>query len=68
MFLERPWAKGKVLTHSGSNGLWFAAIWIAPQVDLALLAVTNCGSGAAPAACDEAVGELLKLQLVRPNP
>src|SRR5690606_36799020 len=31
---ERGWAKGRVLTHSGSNGSWFAVVWIAPNVDL----------------------------------
>src|SRR5690606_21237482 len=57
---ERGWAKGRVLTHSGSNGSWFAVVWIAPNVDLAFLAVTNCGADAAARACDEAITRLLR--------
>jgi len=58
---ERDWAGGKVLTHGGSNTLWFALIWLAPQRNLAFLATTNLGAGAAFAACDAVIGELIAL-------
>jgi CubicO group peptidase (beta-lactamase class C family) len=58
---ERDWAGGKVLTHGGSNTLWFALIWIAPQRNLAFLAATNLGTGAAFAACDTVVGKLIEM-------
>lgn len=57
---RREWAGGRVLTHSGSNGLWMAVVWIAPERDLAIVAATNIGGDAAAAACDEAVVEALK--------
>jgi CubicO group peptidase (beta-lactamase class C family) len=38
---QRTWANGTVLAHSGSNTLWFAILWIAPERDMVLGAVTN---------------------------
>jgi hypothetical protein len=67
MVLERPWAKGakagdrgKVLTHSGSNTLWFCTTWIAPERDFAILVTCNQGGQPASILCDRIVGELLK--------
>jgi hypothetical protein len=57
---EREWAGGTVLTHSGSNTMNFATVWIAPERDLAVLACTNQGGDAAQAACDAAVTALIK--------
>jgi CubicO group peptidase (beta-lactamase class C family) len=57
---ERPWAGGKVLTHSGSNGLWKAVIWMAPNRDAAYLAATNVGNETSSKACDEAVSMLIR--------
>jgi CubicO group peptidase (beta-lactamase class C family) len=44
---DRAWAKGRVLTHAGSNTLWFCVTWIAPEVDLATLVCSNQGGDAA---------------------
>lgn len=70
----RPWArgegaaaKGKVLTHAGSNTMWFAVVWIAPERDFAVLAVCNQGDAAAPRACDEAVGALIQAMRAKPG-
>lgn len=38
---QRDWARGRVLQHAGSNTLWYAVVWIAPERDLAMFAVTN---------------------------
>jgi CubicO group peptidase (beta-lactamase class C family) len=38
---ERPWAKGIVLMHNGSNGIWFATVLVAPKIDRAFIVVTN---------------------------
>lgn len=35
------WAKGKALTHNGSNGIWFATVLVAPGIDRAFVVVTN---------------------------
>ena len=57
---DRDWADGPVLTHAGSNTMWFAVVWLAPKKDLALLAATNQAGDKAAAACDAAVVELLQ--------
>ena len=48
--VQRPWAKGDgsddtgmALHHAGSNNSWFALVWIAPELDFAVLCVTNIG-------------------------
>ena len=55
---EREWAGGRVLTHAGSNTMWYAVAWIAPEKDLALLAVSNRAGDNASAGCDAAIGIL----------
>ncbi len=55
---SRPWADGRVLTHSGSNTMWFCVVWIAPKKDFAVLVATNAGLDAAGAA-DQAVGAII---------
>jgi CubicO group peptidase (beta-lactamase class C family) len=65
---ERAWANGRVLTHGGSNTMWFCAIWLAPGRDLAFLAVCNAGGKGAAAAVDAAVGALIAFANERPAP
>jgi CubicO group peptidase (beta-lactamase class C family) len=38
---EQPWAKGTVLTHNGSNGIWYATVMVAPKLDRAFVVVSN---------------------------
>jgi len=65
---QRDWAGGTVLSHDGSNGLWMAVIWLAPQRDLAVMAVTNCGDAGASTGCDEAVVAALQALDLLPPP
>jgi CubicO group peptidase (beta-lactamase class C family) len=58
---KRPWGGGTVYTHSGSNTMNYAVVWIAPQRDFAVLIVTNQGGDAAAKGCDVAVIALIKL-------
>jgi CubicO group peptidase (beta-lactamase class C family) len=55
----RGWAGGNALTHTGSNTMFFAVVWIAPAKDAAYVAATNCAGEEAAKACDEAVSLLL---------
>lgn len=55
---ERPWG-GRVLTHSGSNTMWFCVAWLAPERDFAVLVATNQGGDRAAKACDEAASKLI---------
>lgn len=52
--VQRSWAGGPALTHSGSNLRWFARVWIAPARDLAMFTVTNAGGAAASEGTDQA--------------
>jgi len=60
---SRPWAGGKVLTHAGSNNMWYCVVWIAPRKDFAVLGCCNQGGGAAAKACDEASWALVQYEL-----
>lgn len=57
---ERPWGKGRVFTHAGSNTMWFAIVWLAPERDAAFVAACNRPGDAGLAACDAAIGTLIQ--------
>ena len=59
---NRDWGGGEVLTHSGSNTMNFATVWIAPKRDFAVLACTNQGGESAARACDAAASALIQYQ------
>jgi CubicO group peptidase (beta-lactamase class C family) len=61
--VKPPWADGVALTHSGSNSMWLATIWIAPQRNFATLVAVNQGGPAAAQAGDEASRALIHLHL-----
>lgn len=56
---ERPYIKGPLLIHSGSNTLWYATAAISPQHNIAFLTATNMGGNAGQQACDEALAALV---------
>jgi len=55
----RPWG-GAVLTHAGSNTMWFSVAWLSPEKGFAVLAATNQGGDAAAKACDEACAAMIR--------
>jgi CubicO group peptidase (beta-lactamase class C family) len=55
---ERSSANGATLFHNGSNMAWFSAIWLAPALNVAVVAATNLGTDAGSKASDQAVSEL----------
>ncbi|HMO64174.1 MAG TPA: serine hydrolase domain-containing protein [Verrucomicrobiota bacterium] len=57
---QRPWGGGRVLTHNGSNNQWFAVMWIAPNKDFAVVAITNTAGAAGSGATDDAVWALIQ--------
>ncbi len=57
--VPQPWARGKALTHAGSNTMWVANVWAAPERDVAFLVVTNAGGDAATKAIEDAVAALV---------
>jgi CubicO group peptidase (beta-lactamase class C family) len=68
--VDRPWAGGRALMHSGSNTTWYATVWIAPARNFAVLVATNRGGDAAREACDAAIAGLIPLaeRLKGPGP
>jgi CubicO group peptidase (beta-lactamase class C family) len=59
MVLRRPWSAGPVLAHNGSNTLWFAWVWIAPEEGFAVLVACNQGGDAGAKASDAAAALLI---------
>jgi CubicO group peptidase (beta-lactamase class C family) len=57
--LDRPWADGRVLTHSGGNTMNFAVAWLAPNLKFAVIAATNICAGKTPASMDAVAGRLI---------
>jgi len=62
---RRSWAKGPVLTHAGSNTMWYAVTWLAPESGFGVVAVTNVAGDAGPKACDDVAGALIRRHLSR---
>ena len=56
---ERAWAGGATLSHAGSNTMFYAVVWVAPEKNAAFVAATNAAGPEANAACDEAVSALI---------
>jgi CubicO group peptidase (beta-lactamase class C family) len=68
----RPWAKGDrpgdsglVLTHNGSNTLWFCVTWLAPERGFAVLVTSNVGGDEAQQGTDEAAFAVIQDWLKR---
>jgi CubicO group peptidase (beta-lactamase class C family) len=62
---QRAWGGGKVLTHAGSNTMWFAVTWLAPQKGFAVLVGCNQGGDQAKKACDVASVAMIRQWLSR---
>ena len=58
---DRTWAGGTVLTHAGSNTMFFAVTWVAPNIERAFFAATNIAGSEAPTALDEVMGVLIPI-------
>jgi D-alanyl-D-alanine carboxypeptidase len=58
--VQRSWAGGTALTHSGSNTLWYATAWLAPAKNVTFTVVTNRGDQVAATAVDTAFGPLIQ--------
>ncbi len=58
--VQRTWAQGRTLSHSGSNTAWYCTIWLAPARNLGFLVAINQGGKVAEAASDAAVVELIR--------
>ncbi len=57
--VERGWAGGRALTHSGSNTMWMLVMWLAPERDFAVISATNIAGTGAEKACDEVTAAMI---------
>ena len=58
--MKRSWAGGPVLWHNGSNTMWYLVMWLAPEKDFCVIAVTNIAGNEAEKACDDACVMMIK--------
>ena len=56
---QRPWAKGRVLMHNGSNTMFYVVVWLAPEENCAVVVASNIGADEAFEGCDEAAVKLI---------
>lgn len=60
----QPWANGQTLLHSGSNGLWYASVVVAPGLDRAYVVITNSRDfGVTEDVCGEMLTSLISVDL-----
>lgn len=59
--LDRPWAGGRTLHHTGSNTQWYTNIWIAPDANWACIVSINFGGTQSFEKTDRIVGYLTSL-------
>ncbi len=61
---EQSWGKGKVLVHSGSNGIWFTSVMVAPKLNRAYIVATNSREfGSTEDVCNEMLSKVVKMDL-----
>ena len=66
--IEQPWTKGIVLTHNGSNGIWFVLVVVAPQLNRTFVVATNsCSFSSTPDICNEILKKLVRMELNMAN-
>jgi CubicO group peptidase (beta-lactamase class C family) len=58
--MKRSWAGGPVLWHNGSNTMWYMVMWLAPEKNFCVIAVTNIAGDDAEEACDDACVMMIK--------
>jgi CubicO group peptidase (beta-lactamase class C family) len=60
VILQRGWAGGTTLWHNGSNSMWYIVMWLAPEKNFAVFAVTNIAGPDAEQGCDEAAAAMIQ--------
>jgi CubicO group peptidase (beta-lactamase class C family) len=61
--VNRSWGGGTVLTHGGSNTMFFAVMWLAPKKNFAVVVCTNLGGKGAETGVDRAAAALIREHL-----
>jgi len=62
--VEQPWTKGVILVHNGSNGVWYAEVAVAPELDRAFVVATNSRDfGVTADICKNMMNKLILMSL-----
>ena len=61
---RRDWGGGRVYSHTGSNNMNFAVVWMAPQINGAVMVATNAAGDGVDAACDRAIWKTIQAFLL----
>ena len=64
---QRDYLTREVLTHAGSNTMFYTVIWLAPKKDFAVVVCTNLGGDVAFQAVDVAAARLIQEFLTGPE-
>jgi CubicO group peptidase (beta-lactamase class C family) len=54
-------AGGLVLAHNGSNAMWYAGVWVAPELNRAFIACTNSRDGNTERIIQAAINNLIRI-------
>jgi len=57
---ERDWAGGDALWHTGSNAMFYAVMWVAPDREATFVAATNAAYSEASEGCNDAIIALIR--------
>lgn len=62
--VTQEWARGIVLSHNGSNGIWYATVMVVPKLNRAFIVATNSMDFKNTASiCNRVITKLIKLEL-----
>jgi len=60
---EQDWAQGIMLSHSGSNGVWYASVVVTPQLNRAFVVATNSRDfGVTADLCKNIINQLIIME------
>ena len=61
---ETDWAKGKIITHAGSNGIWYTNVLVVPKLNRAFIVSTNSRDfGETKELITELTNKLIRMEL-----
>jgi D-alanyl-D-alanine carboxypeptidase len=67
IIVQRDWAGGKALCHTGSNTMNFCNCWLAPAKKFGVLVCMNQGGGKTFNASDDAAEAMISLYTAKLN-
>jgi CubicO group peptidase (beta-lactamase class C family) len=65
--LERNWAGGPVLMHTGSNVVNYANVWLAPKINSSIVSTLNIGGEIARNASNEVIEQIITNYVIQPK-